>query len=335
MEKKSSRNLLTAAMQASKVEPERVEAVKVDTAAFTGAEPRARHASAPSMLLGAMKFQEELARAEERLAAYDGAGIYKHIDPGLVDRSRFADRDEALMCEGQEWEDWLELLRVAGGNTVPVKVVQRGERYEAVFGHRRTRGCQMLGLPLLAMIVADIAPREQWLSMRQENEGGRPLSVVEKGKSYRVALDEKIFASPADIARMTGDSKGNVSVALKAAEIPMGIYTALGDWRQITWSQVRTLLTLHQEKENLLLDRAASIPESVKGLIPRFNYLISRAVPVARNAASITSQTGEVLAKFKQNGAGLHTLAFNWTLGDEDLEEISALVRTLRSNRNE
>jgi ParB family transcriptional regulator, chromosome partitioning protein len=274
-----------------------------------------------------MKLQQELKSANEQLAHYAGAGVYRRIDPNLVDNSRFADRDADLMTSGPEWVNWLDLLRASNGNNVPVLVIKRGERYELVYGHRRTRGCQEIGAELLAMIVNDIDPQEHWLTMRRENEGSRPLCVIEVGNSYRLALEQKVFVNAAEIATHTGLNKATISKAIKASQIPEGIYKSLGDWREVTWAQAGQLAEYHAKHPTVLQDRAGTIPDSLDTVTARLHYLLSTNTPTQKpELYSIVGKSGEKIAQLKANPDGLCTLLFVKKLHKKDQEALIEVI---------
>jgi ParB family transcriptional regulator, chromosome partitioning protein len=167
---------------------------------------------------------------QDELKDWDGAKATRTIDPKLIVRSRWANRDVAHFLT-QEFQDLKNEIQSAGGNIQPVKVRKlskadnSGALYELVFGHRRHQACLELGLPVLAL-VDNLDERGLFVEMDRENRSRANLSPLEQGRIYRRALDEALFPSVRKLAEAVGADHGNVIKALALANLPSEVISA-------------------------------------------------------------------------------------------------------------
>lgn len=282
--------------------------------------------SAPGMLLHGMTTARDLEVANATIAKLQQQGNPRLIDPATVRRSRFADRDDGLMTEGAEWTEFCRQIKAAGGNTVAVEVIDHGEWFETIFGHRRTAACLHLGLLLKANVYDELDDKSHWLAMRRENEGGKALSVIEKGRSFKRALTAGFFTKAAEISEVTGEGAGNISLALKAAELPDGVLQAIGDWREVTWAQARALVSANERDNSALQNRAGVMPAALHGCANRVNFIVN-AVPAKEDSQTIV-HAGSTLAKLLRKTDGSRVITLNWSLSNED---DAALIKWLET----
>jgi ParB family chromosome partitioning protein len=175
---------------------------------------------------------QELHSLRAQVQQLEGERGAQPLDARMVRASRWANRHAASF----ESEDFAELkaeIAGAGGNVQPIKVrplhepAGDGARYEIVFGHRRHRACLELGLEVLA-VVAELDDRSLFAEMDRENRSRKNLSAYEQGVMYRRALKEGLFPSQRMLAVAVGADSGNVSRAIKVAELPEEILAAFG-----------------------------------------------------------------------------------------------------------
>jgi len=160
---------------------------------------------------------------QDELKAWDGAKATRLLDPALISRSRWANRDLRHFSSAKFAEVKAEIAS-AGGNVQPVKVrplpvgADGVQRYELVYGHRRHQACLELGLPVLALIdnVGDVA---LFVEMDRENRSRTDLSAWEQGVMYRRALDDGLFPSNRKLAEAVGVDLGNLGRALSLAKL--------------------------------------------------------------------------------------------------------------------
>ena len=172
-----------------------------------------------------------VAQLQDELKVWDGAKATRLIDPKLVVRSRWANRDAAHF-QTPEFEQLKAEIASAGGNVQPVKVRPlpasaggEGARYELVYGHRRFEACQQLGLSVLAL-VDNLDDRSLFVEMDRENRSRQDLSAWEQGVMYRRALEEGLFTSNRKLADAVGADLTNVGRALALASLPREVVKA-------------------------------------------------------------------------------------------------------------
>lgn len=175
---------------------------------------------------------QELHSLRAQVQQLEGERGAQPLEASLVRASRWANR-HAASFEGEDFAELKAEIASAGGNVQPIKVrplrepAADGTRYEIVFGHRRHRACLELGLPVLA-VVAELDDRALFAEMDRENRSRKNLSAYEQGVMYRRALQEGLFPSQRMLAVAVGADSGNVSRAIKVAELPKEILAAFG-----------------------------------------------------------------------------------------------------------
>ena len=163
---------------------------------------------------------EKVALLEDRLKQFEGGLPVLLLDGAQVVASKWANRAR----ESFDHPDFQRLkadISHSGGNVQPIKVrpvVGRSSGYEIIFGHRRHRACIELGLPVLAM-VENLSDAELFKQMDRENRARADLSPWEQGMMYRQALGDRLFSSREQLARELGVDAGNLSKALRLADL--------------------------------------------------------------------------------------------------------------------
>ena len=209
---------------------------------------------------------EKVAELEGRLKEFEGSAPVRLIDADKIAPSKWANRTE----DGFESGDFKRLkdeIRDAEGNVQPIKVRPLqgvNDRYEIVFGHRRHRACMDLGLPVLAM-VEDLNEQELFKEMDRENRARLDLSPWEQGMMYRRALDEGLFGSMGELAAGLGVDKGNISKAVRLAELPADIVAAFPSPRDLQYRWSKLLNDAMQNDPEKVLERAQQIATSTEG----------------------------------------------------------------------
>jgi ParB family transcriptional regulator, chromosome partitioning protein len=167
---------------------------------------------------------------QDELKAWDGAKATRLLDPRLIARSRWANRDERHFGSAAFEELKVEIAN-AGGNIQPVKVrplaggAEGSARYELVFGHRRLEACQQLNLPVLAL-VENLGDAALFVEMDRENRSRKDLSAWEQGVMYQRALQDGLFPSNRKLAEAVGADLSNVGKALALASLPEAVVAA-------------------------------------------------------------------------------------------------------------
>ncbi|NDY90263.1 ParB/RepB/Spo0J family partition protein [Ideonella livida] len=205
--------------------------------------------------------RSQLDEALVDLQQWEGAKAARWLDPKLVVRSRYANRDPRSFL-GVDFEQLKAEIANAGGNVQPIKVRQvaaegGAERFELVYGHRRHQACLELGLPVLAM-VDNLDDQALFVEMDRENRTRKDLSAWEQGKMYQRALDEGLFPSNRKLAEAVGVDLGNLGKALSLARLPAEVVGAFASPLdlQFRWSKLLND-ALNTDREGVLRRAAA------------------------------------------------------------------------------
>jgi ParB family chromosome partitioning protein len=205
---------------------------------------------------------EKVALLEARLKEFEGNAVVRLIDPRSVIPSKWANRIEESF-DSQEFAQLKEEIAQSAGNVQPIKVrrvVGDEERYEIVFGHRRHRACLELGLPVLAF-VEEVSDQDLFKEMDRENRKRADLSPWEQGRMYRRALTEELFSSLGELSKELGVDKGNISKALKLADLPSDVVKAFPSPLELQFRWAKLLNDALQSDPEGVLARAKEILE--------------------------------------------------------------------------
>lgn len=170
-----------------------------------------------------LALETEIARLKNALAHHEGAHAVRKLDPAHVRLSKWANRHESTYKSPQ----FLRLkddIEHAGGNVQPILVRPidgTPDHYEIIFGHRRHRACQELGIAVLAAIWTEPLADEVVVAfMDRENRERADLSPYEQGLMYQRALEENLYRSNRQLAEALGVSHTWVNKALIVAQLP-------------------------------------------------------------------------------------------------------------------
>lgn len=174
------------------------------------------------------QLQERNAKVQElmdQVSSWEGDAHTKLIDSSLIVESRWANRHKDSFASPEFAQLKLE-IESTGGNVQPIKVRAKGEKYEVVFGHRRARACQELGLPVLAVVVEAMSDLTLFAEMDRENRQRADLSAWEQGVMYERALTEGLFPSQRKLAEALGIDVSNAGKCLALARLPGAVINA-------------------------------------------------------------------------------------------------------------
>ena len=202
-------------------------------------------------------------RLKGQLQEFDGASATKKLDPKLIKRSKWANRDETGLTD--ENKDYLALkdeIRAAGGNVQPIKVRPitgtSPQQYEVVFGHRRLKACLDLGLDVLAMIES-LDDKALFIEMDRENRQRADLRPYEQGVMYAYALDNAMFSSMRKMADEIGVKHPNISVAVAIARFPEPVLNAFESRLDIQFRWAAPLASAIEKDPDVVLALANEI----------------------------------------------------------------------------
>lgn len=201
------------------------------------------------------------------------AGVPRRmLDPKLVRPSQWANRHE-LSFSNADFAELKQSIKLAGKNVQPIKVrplLAVPGNFEIVFGHRRHRACldldaELSQVPgaehksfLVEAIVEDLDDEKLFVEMDRENRQRADLRPYEQGAMYRRALDLGTFKTQDALAAAIGVDKGNLSKALKLADLPAEILDAFSSRLELQYRFVKPL------EDALKNDRAGVIARAKK-----------------------------------------------------------------------
>ena len=273
---------------------------------------------------------EKLAFLEARLKEFDGVLPVKLLDAQNIVPSKWANRD-VRSYDLTGFKALKDEIAEAGGNIQPIKVRPikgQVDHYEVVFGHRRHRACQELGLPVLAL-VEEVSDQELFKEMDRENRTRADLSPWEQGVMYRRALNEQLFASQDQLAKEVGVDPGNLSKALRLADLPEAVVQAFPSPLDLQYRWAKTLNDALQSDPEGVLARAKELAENREmAQAPKevFEVLCGHAGSSSNVDEIIVD--GKVVAKVSNSG-GRVTVQFSKGALRADMSE--ALTDYIRS----
>ncbi|MES2831643.1 MAG: ParB/RepB/Spo0J family partition protein [Pseudomonadota bacterium] len=273
---------------------------------------------------------EKLAVLEGRLKQFEGASRVLLLDADKICSSRWANRIAGSL-ESAEFDQLKGDIAESGGNVQPIKVRPMqgdAERYEIVFGHRRHRACVELKLPVLAM-VEELSDAELFKQMDRENRSRADLSPWEQGTMYRQALQDKLFVSREQLARELGIDAGNLSKALRLAEIDAQVLKAFPSPLdlQYRWAKPLADALLH-DRERLMkvlreFESNPPIGQSAKHI---FDRLVGAVVPETRIEHVRVAK--KIVAEIHVDGQKVSVKFAKNTVDESAIERLRVFIET-------
>ena len=271
---------------------------------------------------------EKVALLEQRLKEFEGVLPVRLIEADKIVASKWANRINDSFASA----DFLTLkdeIAQADGNVQPIKVrplAGSADRYEIIFGHRRHRACLDLGLPVLAF-VEEVNDQELFKEMERENRDRLDLSPWEQGRMYRQALNEGLFASLGELSKEVGMDKGNLSKALRLADLPDDVVNAFPTPLDLQFRWAKLLNDAIQQAPEEVLTRAKSLSENNKGKHSSKEVLdILLGVKPKAVFEQPVVVAGKPLAKICTNGGRVVVQFSKDALSQEKTKQLHALL---------
>lgn len=172
---------------------------------------------------------EQLEKLQEILRS---AKNILELDPAILDPSPYSDRMENPESD-ERYKELREAIRERGQDT-PVLIRTNPndlQRYQIIFGHRRTQAAKDLGR-LVKAVVTNLSDRELAQAQGQENTARSDLSFIEKSR-FAARLHQEGFSRETICSALTTD-KHTLSRMLTVLEkMPVDIIEAIGPARKI------------------------------------------------------------------------------------------------------
>jgi ParB family chromosome partitioning protein len=301
-----------------------------------GGQTRLRTSPGQMLMVNSLmkESNEKVALLEARLKEFEGALAVRLIDPHSIVASKWANRiDDSF--DSAEFAQLREEIAQAGGNVQPIKVRPlsgSAEQFEIVFGHRRHRACLELGLPVLAF-VEEISDQDLFKEMDRENRKRQDLSPWEQGRMYRRALNEELFASLGDMSKELGVDKGNISKALKLADLPESIVAAFGSPLELQYRWAKLLSDALQGDSEGVLARAKELAED-KETKRTGKEVLESLLGVTAGTPTIQAIVvdGKPVAKIQINEDRVSVQFAKGVLGGEKTKQLYGLLREFMQN---
>lgn len=229
----------------------------------------ARQGASKSMRLSI----DELAENARRLV--EGEAIVS-LDPNKIDPSFLRDR---LEDDDLDFESFKEGVR-AQGQLQPILVRRHPsepDRHMIVFGHRRTRACRELGIPVQA-VVKELEEIAHVVAQGQENSRRSNLTFIERALLARKLLE--MGQSKETIVEALTVDETLLSRMLSIVEtIPSRLVEAIGSARGVgrdRWETLKKLLA-NPRKAEAAMKRAESDDFRSLDSAARFDQLLAAA----------------------------------------------------------
>lgn len=262
------------------------KSLDVITSALAGLQ--SRPADAPRRPLGSSflgrTLREDNASMERQLADY----IRRFGDDALpvrpipVDHIQLSARPNRLPVAFDAALDpgFAELkadLEASGGNSVPILVRPLADdRYELVYGERRLRACQQLGVPVNA-IIAPLSDDDAALLQLRENQSRKDVSVIERAYQIVSAFPAVERGEHETLAGRLGVTTRTLHRLRLIGQLPTALCKAHPDARAINVRDAYAMAVLHGEQPGVLAKRIAALPAMGLGAAAATAFLLHGA----------------------------------------------------------
>jgi ParB family chromosome partitioning protein len=172
----------------------------------------------------------------------EGETVIK-LDPKLIDPSFLIDR---LEDDQEELEKLSKAIKEEGQNT-PILVRPHptsSGRYMIVFGSRRKKVAEHLGIPVRA-IIKELSDRDHAVAQGQENAARANLSFIERAMLAAKVVQEKYDIDNSTAMSALSIDKTTLSKMLSVCSISEAILVSLGAAKSAgrdRWYELKTLL---------------------------------------------------------------------------------------------
>lgn len=272
--------------------------------------------------------ESKLITARNELQAWDGALPTRFLNPAEIRPSAFANRHESSFAS-TAFDRLRDEIRQAGGNVQPIKVrpvvpVVDGFSYEIVYGHRRHRACQELGIPVKA-ILENVDDLTLFGEMDRENRERADLSLWEQGVMYDKAMSLGLYPSQRSMATALGLDLSHLNRALTVGRLPAFI---VGLFSNPTEISLRMAMKLNEAlaRDPDGVKKRSTLAEGRKDLRTGkriVDFLIEAPKPQAPVNLNKGSQR---CAQIRFDEAGRPSVTFDEPLNSTQLAELRTLL---------
>lgn len=221
-------------------------------------------------------------------------------------------------------EELIQSIISEHGNRVPVVVRSRtgarpGEpQFELLVGTRRHWSVAWANqnhypdISLLA-IVDEVSDEEAFRVADLENRARTDITVIERGRNYRAAIDSYYGGVQSRMAERLRITPGHLSYLLSVASLPQQIIDAFPSEGSITMNGIKPVLQAYKAEPELVLSNAAAVAAdqasrrekgvSLLDAATVIRMLIARpaAAPVPKEHPMLISADGRQLGRVLKN----------------------------------
>ena len=263
---------------------------------------------------GVASVQQSIFRQQrvKELEAQVANGTIEDLDPASIRPSKWKNRHE-LSFATQAYRDLVSEIAVAGKNVQPIKVrripkrsPEAADEFEIIYGRRRARACQELGLKVRA-IVEDLDDQAAFAEMDQENHHRAELTPWEQGVMYKDALDQGVFGNQRALSAKTGVAQSTISKAIRLASLPEEIVAAFPSPLEIQFRWGQSLAEALEKDAVRVTEEALSIlkeePRPASAIVLR-RLIAPSAVERPKTTVREFTMGGKVVAFFSRDPRG-------------------------------
>lgn len=176
------------------------------------------------------------------------------IDVDRLSPNRFQPRDHVELADIEELARSIR----ANGIIQPILVRRDGSGFQIIAGERRWRAAQHAGLLKVPVIVRDLEPGQDAMSLRLaliENLQRKDLNPIQEALGYRQMIDE-FDCTQEQVAEAMGKDRSSVANMLRLLRLPLAVREQVASGA-LSMGHARALLGL--ESETAIAKTAATV----------------------------------------------------------------------------
>ena len=225
--------------------------------------------------------------------------IVSKISPKKIRKGQVANRcEEAFFNE--DFEELCESIQRGQGNAVPILVRPvamnaDGSEFTLIYGERRLRACEAVGVDVLAIIKSDEDTNSEFMVMVRENLCRIGLSPIELGQQAKYAHEHKAVASLRAFAREIGKSTSCVTEAVKLAQLPEAVLKAFRNPKELQFRDAKPLTDAVKANLPAVLAEIENIKSADD--VPSTKDMVARLIDAAGSAVRPSNDADETVLK--------------------------------------
>lgn len=242
------------------------------------------------------KQQVHIAELEAGIASIQSAGDLRFIDPKRCRPMKYNGRLE-LSYNDDRFASLEQSMKELGQiQPAVVRPISEPEfDFEIAAGHRRWKVCERNDRQLLAD-VKQISQREALKIMETENKEHQDKAPYEYALSWRLMLDDGIFASQSELAEELGRDRSLITKYMSLLDMPNIVYQLMTDVRDLKLKNGSQLASYFKKNPFALEEVEKLVEQGVK---------IHPDAIMSRLGSGKSLVTSRILANGKQKVASI------------------------------